>query len=199
MDVLAFLPADIRAEIYTASQVKDVPRDTVILREGQYVKVVPVVIEGLLKVLSRFEDKDLLLYYIRPNESCVMSFSAGIKNETSKVVAATEEDSKLLLLPCDKLSGWFDRFPGFGNLFIQQYNLRYNDLIDTISHVLFRKMDQRLLNDLIEKQKLTSQNPLKLSHRQIANELGTARKWSRACSRNWNPKEKWLSIPTALK
>ena len=36
-------------------------------------------------------------------------------------------------------------------------------------------MDERLLNYLNEKVKNTKKNPLKISHRQIANELGTAR------------------------
>ena len=36
-------------------------------------------------------------------------------------------------------------------------------------------MDKRLLDFLLEKKKVTQQNPIKISHRQIANELGTAR------------------------
>lgn len=34
------------------------------LREGQYVKVIPIVLEGLIKVHTRYEDKELLLYCI---------------------------------------------------------------------------------------------------------------------------------------
>jgi len=50
-----------------------IPEGTEILREGQYVKVVPLVIEGLIKVYTKQEDKELLLYYIQPEESCIMS------------------------------------------------------------------------------------------------------------------------------
>jgi len=41
--------------------------------------------------------------------------------------------------------------------------------------MLFDKLDVRLYNYLIEKTEMTQKNPIKISHRQIANELGTVR------------------------
>ncbi|NUN99568.1 MAG: Crp/Fnr family transcriptional regulator [Saprospiraceae bacterium] len=173
--ILPHLNEDLVSEIMLASTVKDVPKGTEILRIGQYVKVIPFVLKGLIKVFSSYEDKELLLYYIRPHESCVMSFTAHLKNEPSLVFALTEEDTTILLLPVDKVSHWIRRYPDINQLFFQQYNLRYNDLIDTINHLLFDKMDKRLYDYLQEKVTITKKNPLKISHRQIAGELGTAR------------------------
>lgn len=172
---LSHLHPDLLAEIASVSTTEEIPENTEILREGQYVKVIPIVLEGLIKVFTRHEDKELLLYYIRPNESCIMSFAASLKNEPSKVFALTEEPTTTLLLPVDKVSAWIKQFPGINTLFFQQYNLRYSELLDTIHHVLFDKMDKRLYSYLQEKISLTNKNPLKISHRQIANELGTAR------------------------
>lgn len=173
--LLSYLSPALAEAIEAASPIKDIAKDTVILREGQYVKVIPIVLEGLIKVFSRFEDRELLLYYIRPHESCIMSFAASLKNEPSKIIAVTEEDTRVILLPVDQVAGWIKQFPDFNTLFYQQYNLRYSELLDTISHVLFNKMDQRLYNYLLEKLKVVRQNPLRISHRQIAGELGTAR------------------------
>lgn len=173
--LLSYLNPALAEAIEAASPIKDIDKDTVILREGQYVKVIPIVLEGLIKVFSRFEDRELLLYYIRPQESCIMSFAASLKNEPSKIIAVTEEDTRVMLLPVDQVASWIRQFPDFNTLFYQQYNLRYSELLDTISHVLFNKMDQRLYNYLLEKLRLTRQNPLRISHRQIAGELGTAR------------------------
>jgi len=172
---LAHLNPDLVSEIMATAITKEIPRENEILREGQYVKVIPIVIEGLIKVFTRYEDKELLLYYIRPNESCIMSFAASLKNEPSKVFALTEQDTTALLLPVDKVSNWTRQFPDINALFYQQYNLRYSELLDTIHHVLFNRMDKRLFDYLQEKVSLTNHNPLKISHRQIANELGTAR------------------------
>lgn len=172
---LALLNPELVSEIISSAISKEIPKENEILREGQFVKVIPIVLEGLIKVFTRHEDKELLLYYIRPNESCIMSFAASLKNEPSKVYAITEEDTTALLLPVDKVASWTKQFPDINTLFFQQYNLRYSELLDTIHHVLFDKMDKRLYDYLQEKVGLMNSNPLKISHRQIANELGTAR------------------------
>ncbi len=150
-------------------------KGTEILRQGQYVKVVPIVIEGTIKVFTRQEDRELLLYYIEPNESCVMSFSASLKNQPSQVFATTEENTTVLLLPVSKIPGWMKEFPDINTLFFQQFNTRYTELLDTIHHVWFDSMDVRLYDYLVKKSQVSNQNPIKISHRQIASELGTAR------------------------
>ncbi len=173
--LLTPLHPDLRKELEAHAILKEVPQGTEILREGQYVKVIPIVLEGLIKVFSRHEEKELLLYYIKPQESCIMSFSAGMKNEPSKIFAVTEEDTSALLLPTDKVALWVREYPEVNQLFFQQYNLRYSDLLTTIHQLLFERMDKRLLDYLVNKSLLTGRNPIKISHRQIAAELGTAR------------------------
>ncbi|MEO0554454.1 MAG: Crp/Fnr family transcriptional regulator [Bacteroidota bacterium] len=169
------LNQDLLSEIITLGVIKEFPPDTTLLKEGQYVKVIPVVLTGLIKVFSSFEDKELLLYYIRPNESCIMSFAAGLKNDPSTVIAKTEEASKVLLLPSDRVAEWTQKFSDLNTLFFQQYNLRYAELLDTINHLLFNKMDTRVYAFLEKRIALTGHNPIKISHREIASELGTAR------------------------
>ena len=172
---LAPLHPELRNAIWEHSIIKEIPAGTEILREGQYVKVVPIVIEGLIKVFNSYKDRELLLYYIQPEESCVMSFAASLSNGPSKVFAVTEEDTIALLVPSDKITRWISQYPGINSLFYNQYNKRYTDLLDTINHVLFDKMDKRLYSYLKSKVEVTGKNPLQISHRQIANELGTAR------------------------
>ncbi len=174
-NILPHLSPALLTEISENGKIMEIPGGTEILREGQYVKVIPIVISGLIKVFSRHEDKELLLYYIKPKESCIMSFAASLKNEPSTVYAITEEDSEVLVLPVEQVSKWIKQFPDINQLFFQQYNIRYVELLTTINHLLFNKLDVRVLNFLQERAELTNSNPLKISHRQIATELGTAR------------------------
>lgn len=173
--LLSYLKPDLRDEIMKFSLIKEIPKNTEILKEGQYIKVIPVVIDGLIKVFTRYEEKELLLYYIKPDESCIMSFAAGLKNGPSPIFAITEEDTTALLIPVDKITKWIWQFPDINSLFYRQYNMRYSDLLETINQLLFKKMDERLFSYLHEKVKNTHKNPVKISHRQIAGELGTAR------------------------
>ncbi len=174
-NILSHLDKNLVTEIIANSVEQKIPKNTEILRAGQYVKVIPIVTEGLIKVFTKYEDKELLLYYIKPDESCIMSFAASLRNEPSKVFAITEENTTALLLPVDKVADWTKQFPDINLLFFQQYNQRYSELLSTINHVLFDKLDKRLLDYLVEKVRLTHKNPLKISHRTIATELGTAR------------------------
>lgn len=172
---MGFLGLELIEQISEHAIVKEIPKETEILQEGQYVNYVPILLKGLLKVYTSKEDKELLLYYIQPFESCVMSFVAGLNNEKSKIYALTVEDSTIVLLPSEKLIYWIHQFPKLNLLYYQQFDLRYTEMISTINQLLFDKLDKRLLEYLRERANVTGKNPIKVSHREIANELGTAR------------------------
>ncbi len=69
----AFLGHELLNEIQQFSTVQEFPSNSELVREGQYIKVVPMVLSGLVKVYTQFEDKELLLYYIQPDQSCISS------------------------------------------------------------------------------------------------------------------------------
>ncbi len=172
---LSYFGPELLGKLLETADIAAVPGSTEILHEGQYIRSIPIVIEGLVKVTTRHDNRELLLYYIRPFESCIMSFSAALKNEPGRIYAATEEDSRVLLIPVDKILHWVGEYPHINTLFYDQYNVRYLDLLDTIHQLLFNKMDQRLMDYFKEKVKVTGKNPVVVSHREIAGDLGTAR------------------------
>ena len=171
----SYLGKDLLEEILAVADIKTFSANTELVREGQYIKVIPLVLRGLVKVFTQFEDRELLLYYIRPDQSCIMSFSSCLKNEKSKVFAIVEEESSVLLIPVGKIARWIIEFPTINLLFYKQYDLRYSELIDSINHLLFYKLDKRLLDYLTNRIRVTGKNPIKISHKEIAGELGTAR------------------------
>ncbi len=165
----------LREEILAHSELREIPADTEILRESQYVKVLPIVVDGLVKVVSRFEDREMLLYYISASESCIMSFNAIINDSPSRVFARTEKDSKVLLIPVEKVRELVRKYAGFSEMFYRLYDKRYEDLMDTIHQILLNKMDERLYTHLLKKSEMSGEDRFKLSHTDIANELGTVR------------------------
>lgn len=172
---LPFLQAELQQVFSDYGTVKEFPTGTEIMHEGQSVKQIPVVLEGLVKVYTRNEDRELLLYYIEARESCVMSFLAGLKNIPSRIYATTEEPTKLLLLPSDRVQHWIHEFPQLNSIFYDLYNTRYTELIDTLNQLIFQKLDSRLYDYLKEKSRVRGQSTLHLRHREIALELGTSR------------------------
>jgi CRP/FNR family transcriptional regulator len=153
----------------------DLPSDTTLLKTGNYVQSVPLVINGLIRVSRMEEDKELLLYYIHPGEMCIMSFSACCSNSASLIEAVTLEETKLLLIPSVKLREWISKYPSFNYYIYQMFNIRYLDLIETIDQLIFNHLDDRLLNYLKDKTVLSGNNTISITHQQIATDMGTAR------------------------
>jgi CRP/FNR family transcriptional regulator len=173
--ILSFLKPKLLDNILDKSSVQEFEKGAELFKERQYVKVLPIILDGLVKVYSSFDEKELLLYYIQPSQSCVMTFHSALKNTPSKVFATVEEKSRILLLPVEHLPKWIKEYPDFNELFYNQYNLRYLELLNTIGHLLNDKMDKRLYDHLKKKSLLTNNSRIKMSHNQLATELGTAR------------------------
>jgi CRP/FNR family transcriptional regulator len=153
----------------------DVPTDTTLLKKGNYVQSVPLVVNGLIRVSRNEDDKELLLYYIHPGEMCIMSFSACCFNSASLIEAITLEETKILLIPSVKLRQWITEYPLFNFYIYEMFNKRYLDLIDTINQLIFYRMDERLYNYLKEKALVSGNNHINITHQQIATDMGTAR------------------------
>ncbi len=158
-----------------SSEIIEIDKNTELLREGQYVKVIPIVLSGTVRVYIKHEDKELLLYYIQSNESCIMSFSAVLENIPSKVYAITEEKTMIIAIPTSKIDDLLNTFPELNKLYYKLYTDRYADLIKTISSSLFDKLDQRVLDYLKNKSALIDSKNINVTHKQIALDLGSSR------------------------
>lgn len=149
---------------------------SVILNENAYIRSIPIVIKGILKV-SRMEEegREILLYYIKAGESCIMSFLGGLHEETSKVKAEVEEDAEILFLPIDKVSLLIREYPQWLDYIFRLYHQRFEELLEIVNAIAFKKVDERLLNLLLKKAEITESDTIQVTHEQLANELGTAR------------------------
>ena len=163
-------------EVYASGQVKSFAAGTVFLDMNAYIKSLPIVLSGNLKVIRTDEEgKEILLYYIKPGESCIMSFLAGIHNDTSKIKAIVEEDAEVLLIPIDKASDWIKKFPEWTDFIFALYQKRFEELLEVVNAVAFQKVDVRLLHLLRQKSSLFQSKEISITHQQLANDLGISR------------------------
>lgn len=153
----------------------DIPKHQEILKPGAYVKHVPIVLSGLVKVMTKGEMKDLLLYYIQPGESCMISFIHALDQKPSTISAISEAPTTALLIPAQAIDQLIHESPQFNKLFHELSNKRYNDLLQTINEVFFNKIEDRLMHYFKNKQHITGSPIIQLTHQEMANDLGTAR------------------------
>ncbi|GAB1445451.1 Crp/Fnr family transcriptional regulator [Flammeovirgaceae bacterium] len=150
--------------------------DTVIIDENDYIRSVPIVLSGSIKVLKIDEDgKEVLLYNIKPGESCVMSFLGATCNQTSRIKAIVEEKAEILMLPVHKSFELIKDNPAWLEFIFQLYNRRFEELLEVVNSVVFQHVDDRLWDLLKKKVKMLKTHELTITHQQLADELGTAR------------------------
>lgn len=174
-DKFGFLGNDFSTELKKHAILTDIKARTEVIREGQKNKFVPFLIKGLIRVFSLNDGRELIYYYIRPNDSCVMTFSSIFTDYTSRIYAVAEEDSEVILIPVSVVHEWLIKFPQINRLFYGEYEKRFADVMDMVNDAVFHKLDKRVLNYIKQQISATGNNPIKLTHREIANHLGTSR------------------------
>lgn len=163
-------------KLYRYGITKTYQEGDIILDENSSIRSIPIVMKGMMKVIRTEEDgREILLYYIKAGESCIMSFLGGMHNEKSIVKAEVEEDTEILFLPIDKVSLFIKEYPEWLDYIFRLYHKRFEELLDIINAIAFKKVDERLLNLLQKKSELSNSTTIIITHEQLANELGTAR------------------------
>ena len=173
---LATRPA-LKEELIAISSIHDFKAGTVILKQGSYIKVIPLLISGLVKVFKEepVNGNEVLLYYIKPGETCVMSLSTLIKNEKSLIKAVIEEDSKLLVIPAEKAVLMAKKHPKWNDFIFDLFSSKFDELVNVIEILTFSNKDIRLLEYLKKEGHLKKSNILQTTHQHIAYDLGSSR------------------------
>lgn len=167
---------ELREKLANLGFTKTFSEGEVILNENTYIKAIPIVSKGSIRVMRIDEDgREILLYYIKAGESCIMSFLGGLHQDTSKVRAVAEETTEILFIPIDKVGLLIKEYPQWLDFIFRLYHKRFEELLEVINEIAFKKVDERLLALLRKKQELTGSSTINITHEQLANELGTAR------------------------
>lgn len=175
-DIKEFQSSEIREKLAEYGITKKFKEGDVILDERAYISSIPIVTKGSVKVMQSDDDyREMLLYYLRPGETCIMSFLGGMHHDTSKVKAIAEEDTEILLIPIEKVSYLIKEFPEWLEYIFRLYHKRFEELLEVTNAVAFKKMDERLLEFIQKKCDVAGSRELSITHEQIARELGTAR------------------------
>ena len=171
-----FSEVELKEELLSTSQQLNFPSATEIVKPGQYIKVVPYVLSGVIKVLRINENGDeLFLYYIRKGESCAESIAKSILNTTTNIKAIVEEDVELLAIPTEKVNQWFVKFPSWQLFVVKMLNQRYEELSHTLDNIAFKKVESRLIDYLKVKSEVLNSRVIIITHQEISSELATSR------------------------
>jgi len=167
----------LQKEIARVGVIKNFKEGEVIMNYGSYVKLVPLLVKGSIKVVREDEEdgRELLLYYLNAGETCSMSFSCCMMDKQSDIRTTAEDDSSVIAIPVKYVDEWMSKYPSWKNFVMRSYDSRMREMIKTIDSIAFKKMDERLLEYLIQRAEVHQTKTIQSTHQAIADDLNTSR------------------------
>lgn len=163
-------------EIMEVGKVVTFKEGDVIIDYDKNIKSMPIILNGTVRVMKRDETgREILLYYLSSNDSCAMAYTCCMEARKSEIKAIAEDNVELISVPHEKLDEWLIKYPSWKSYIFNSFTQRFNELLKSLESVAFHKLDERLINYLKNKTKVSGKKVISLSHQQIADELGTSR------------------------
>ena len=167
---------NVKDAISETGQIMEIPEGEILIDIGQYIKMMPLLLSGSLKILREDNDgKELLLYHVHPGQTCAMSITCCMGDAKSSVRAVAEEDTKLIALPTRIMDEWSNQYPSWKHFIMRTYQRRFEELLNTIDSIAFQKLDDRLERWLKEKTAKSPDGVIQITHQEIASELHSSR------------------------
>ncbi len=143
---------------------------------GGFIRSVPLVLSGLLK-LERMDDEgnELLLYYLRPGETCAMSLTCCTSEARSTIRVTAEEDSELLAIPARSMDRLTEEHRSWKHFVMLTYQRRFDELLRTIDGVAFQNLDSRIGELLRNRARNSGSSVLTVTHQELAEQLNSSR------------------------
>ncbi len=138
---------------------------------------------GLLNVISgqvraylvSDEGKEVTIFKLEDNDLCVLSASCIIKQITFDTQLVANEDTKVLIVPSNIIEDL-----AYMNIELRCYLYekalaRFSDVMWNMQELLFKGLDSRVANYLINQYERTDSTIIKVTHEEIANDINSAR------------------------
>ena len=171
-----FFESGLREDILEKGTYKEFDAGEELIREDQYIRSFPIVIEGLIKVCRTDEaGNELLLYYLRPGEVCTVSLICCMDRTRSRVKALTEEDTTVILTPVELLDSWMSEYQTWKEYVMRSMQMRFDELLNALDSIAFMKMDERLEKFFSDRFKSTGNKVFEGSHQDVAMAMNSSR------------------------
>lgn len=175
MNKTIFNDAKLLAEIKSYARVRKVERDDVLISPGDDILFVPIVQQGVLRIVRQNEEgKEVFLYHLYPGQTCAMAINCCQGRKKSSIKAIAEEDTEILQIPVNMVDEWF-RYPEWKTFINATYGQRFAELLEVIDLIAFSNMDKQVLHYLQERARAAGTMALYITHQNIADELHTHR------------------------
>lgn len=131
---------------------------------------------GVLRVyIMDNNGKEITLYRLFENDICLFSASCMLKNINFEVFISAEEKTEIFLIPNNIYFKMAEKYICIADFTNQILASRFSDVMWIMEQIIFMSFDKRLAIFLEEQSNIKQSDILKITHDEIARNLGTAR------------------------
>ncbi len=171
-----FFEKELVSEIVKVAELKTFKEGTVMMRTGQYIRSTMIIVDGLVKIYREDDEgNEFFMYYLDAGKACALSMVCASKQETSELMAKAVTDTIVLSIPLPKMDQWMVQYKSWYQYVLGTYRERFEELLQTIDHIAFRNMDERLVFYLKRYQEMQKSNIVTTPFTEIAQELNSSR------------------------
>ncbi|MCC7505700.1 MAG: Crp/Fnr family transcriptional regulator [Saprospiraceae bacterium] len=163
-------------ELTEKGRILEAKAGQVLLQTGQNIRNTMIVLDGLVKLYRENEEgSEFFMYHLNAGEGCALSLICDRTIKASAVTAKADTDAVLLVVPVEVTENWMRQYRTWYHFVVGTYRKRYEELLETIDHIAFQNMDERLEFYLRRHSKALGTKVLDLTNTQIAQELNSSR------------------------
>jgi CRP/FNR family transcriptional regulator len=166
--------ASLSRDIKQAATFAHIPAGHDVFLEGDRVDGIALLLSGVVRVYKVSETgREITLYRFGLGQSCILSANAILSQKSFPAIATVEQDAEAVIIPSDIFRDWVRRYDPWREFVFDLLSQRLTTLMSVVDEVAFRRMDARLAAFILTRCRV--QNPLCITHQEIASELGTSR------------------------
>ncbi len=174
--LLLDLEEDLQHELFEKGRILTVNAGEILIQSGQNIRSTMILLEGLVKLYRENEEgNEFFMYHLYPGDGCALSLICDRTFRTSSVTAKAVTKAVLLSIPLDETEHWMRQYRTWYHFVVGTYRKRYEELLETIDHIAFQNMDERLEFYLRRHRTALNTNVLEITNTQIAQELNSSR------------------------
>ena len=107
-------------EIISVSKLVEFKEGDVLIDIGKYIKTMPLLISGAIKIMREdFDTGELLLYFIEKGDTCSMTLNCCMGDKRSEIRAVAENDGLVAMIPVGKMEEWMGKYKAGVLLFLK--------------------------------------------------------------------------------
>lgn len=121
------------------------------------------------------EGREITLYRLFDMDICLFSASCIMRSIQFGVTIEAETDTELWMIPAEVYKRLMEESAVVSNYTMEIMASRFTEVMWLIEQILWKSLDRRVADFLLQEASIRKTNQLKITHEMIANHLGTHR------------------------